>query len=98
MNQQSVTYHKLEVALGCPELESIHCRKQLQNWLQLRVRHHQASRRLQWQYTPVFHSDDLVTNCKHRACSDTALPDLGELLKRRKQEQSLLANGLNQQN
>ena len=50
-SQHSVTNHKLEVTLSCFNKESIQCRKQHQHWLQLRVRHQRASRKLQWQYT-----------------------------------------------
>ena len=54
-NQQSGIYHKLAVTPSCSYKESIQCRKQLPNWLQLRVYHHRGSRTLFWQYTiPLF--------------------------------------------
>ena len=36
-NQRSLAYHKLVLVLSCSNKESIQCRKQHQNWLQLRA-------------------------------------------------------------
>ena len=50
-NQQSVIYHNLEETPSCSYKERKQCRKQPQNWLQVRVHHQRESHKLRWHHT-----------------------------------------------
>ena len=93
--RQSVTHHKLGATPSSACKEKIQCRKQLQNWLQLRVRKQRTSRNIQWQYT-ILLSRRLLHQWKVQKLLWQSL--ILEGLKRKKQRQFPLASGLNQQN
>ena len=74
---------------------SIQCRKQHQYWLQFRVRHQRASRKLKWQYTILpcrrLRYQLVVQKLQWQSLSM-------EDLRREKQRQLVLTYGLNQRN
>ena len=70
-NQQSVIHHNLGVTPSCSYRGSTQCQKQHQHCLQVRVRHHRASRKLQWQYTILLFRRLFFTNRKYRSYSDS---------------------------
>ena len=59
------------VTPSCSYRGSAQCQKQHQHCLQVRVRHHRASRKLQWQYTILLFRRFFFTNRKYRSYSDS---------------------------
>ena len=80
LKQQSVTYPKLRVTPSCFHKESTQRRKQHQNWLQLRVRHEQAFRKLQ-RLCPI-HSFRRLLLPIESTDSTMTIPDCGKRKKR----------------
>ena len=69
-NWLSVTHHKLGATPSSIHRERIQCRKQFQNWLQLRAHQQRES----WKpccRTQFFHSHDFLTIWEYRSYSDS---------------------------